>query len=265
MMRHPLICSLANLSVALVADIPNLAFGAVFDQSRYGYSANLPEGWRQIPPKILADYSDTVNRVSGGKIRQQYQDGYQRDFNGKWLIHPYILVQVQETGRVPEGQLRNLKPVRRGIEKGLGQAADGLGDVLSQAALGETLFDSTNKCLWMQFSANVAGVGPIKAVSCGFLTEKGVIYFHCYSKAAEFEELLPAFQRAMSSVGITETWRYKPHLGDQVGFDFGTVFRRTLYGALIGGVAGAIVWSVKKFQANRTSSGPRPPPLPPSG
>src|SRR6266566_9890293 len=232
MMCHPLICGLANLSLAVLALIPNPAFGAVFDQSAYGYSANFPEGWRQIPPQVLADYSDTVKRVSGGKVSQQYQDGYQRDFKGKWLIHPYILVQVKETGRVPEGQLRNMKPFRRGIEKGLGQAADGLGVVLSQAALGETVYDSTNKCLWMQFSANVAGVGPIKAVSCGFLTEKGVIYFHCYSKAAEFEELLPTFQRAMSSVGITEALRYKPHLGDPVGFDFGTVFRRTLYGAL---------------------------------
>ncbi len=260
-----LICGRASLSLAVAALIPHLAFGAAFDQSAYGYSANFPEGWRQIPAQVLVDYSDTVKRISGGRVSEKYQDGYQRDFKGKWLVHPYILVQVKETGRVPEGQLRNMKPVRRSIEKGLGQAADGMSVVLSQAALGETLYDSTNKCLWMEFSADVAGVGPIKALSCGFLTEKGVIYFHCYSRAAEFEDLLPTFQRAMSSVGITEALRYKPHLGDPVGFDFGSVFRWTLYGALIGGVAGVIIWLVKKFQAYRTSSGPRPPPLPPAG
>lgn len=251
---HLLVIALACLQTAALS-------AATVDEVARGFSIDLPRGWLTIPKETLDNYSDMMAVRSGGKVNERYQHGYQRGFNGQWLIHPYVLVQVKETGRVPDGQLRQMKPFHAGVERGLNKAAENLSGLLSGAALGETLYDATNHCIWMHFSAEVAGIGPIKAVTCGFLTEKGVIFFHCYAKAAEFDALLPAFQQLLASVKIAENLKYKSRLGDAAGFDFSKILRSTIIGGVVGGLVGLVVWLAKKLKPAKGGGSP-PPPVP---
>lgn len=238
---------------------------ATFDEKAHRFSITLPDGWQAIPKQVLDDYSEQVASRSGGKISEQYVLGYQRGYQGQWLAHPYILVQIKDSGRIPDGQLRQMKSFHAGAERGLNKASDSLGGLLTSAALGETLYDATNRCIWMHYTIDVAQVGQIKGVTCGFLTEKGMLLFHCYGRSSEFSALLPVFQRALALVNISEELKYQPRPGDRTGLDFSRVIRAAIIGGVIGGgvllVIGLVVWLARRKKPAAPAAFPPPPPL----
>lgn len=237
---------------------------ASFDEKAHGFTITLPDGWQAIPREILENYSAQMASRSGGKVKEQYALGYQRGYQGQWLVHPYILVQVKETGRIPDGQLRQMKSFHAGAERGLNKASDSLGGLLTSAALGETLYDATNRCIWMHYTIDLAGVGSIKGVTCGFLTEKGMLLFHCYGRSSEFSALLPVFQQALASVKISEALKYRPRLGDGAGLDFSRVIRAAIIGGIIGGsVLLALGLVVRLTRKKKPAPDPGFPPAPP--
>jgi hypothetical protein len=234
------------------------ASGGVVDYPADGFSVAVPEGWRAIPAEVLADYSANISKLAGGKFNETYQYGYQRDYQGEWLIHPYMLIQNKQMGRVPERHLAQMKQFRKGVEQGLDKAAKAMDGVFSDMSLGETFYDPTNKCLWIQISAAANEGAKFRGISCGHLTEKGILFFHFYAKESEFDSLLPTFTQVAGSVKIREGLKYVSRATDARGLDFGRVGRSALIGALIGAGVGLCAWAMKRF--GRKS----PPPLPPA-
>jgi hypothetical protein len=94
-------------------------------------------------------------------------------------------------------------------------------------------------------------------LTCGFLTQKGILSFHCYARTADFGGLLPIFQDLLNSVQLSPELRYQSRIYDRGGFDFGRVGRSALIGGIIGGLVGLISMLVKKRQSNKSG----PPPL----
>ena len=250
---------ISHLQVFLAAVlIATQASGAVVDCARDGFSVTVPDGWQAIPAQVLSDYSASISKLAGGKFNETYEYGYQRDYHGQWLLYPYMLVQVKEMGRVPEGQLAGMKQFRQGAAQGIEKAAKTLDGIVSDMSLGETFYDATNKCIWMQLSGTSSEGAKFRGITCGHLTEKGVLFFHFYARASEFESLLPIFNQVAASVNIRDGLKYVSRANDTGGFDFGRVRKSALTGALIGGVVGFCAWAIRKF--GRKS----PPPLPPA-
>jgi hypothetical protein len=237
--------------------------GAISDTRTDAFTIEPPAGWRTIPTEALKDYSSNIARLSGGKLQESYQFGYQRDFAGVWLAHPYLLVQINENGRVPEGQLKAMRQLRKGVERGFDLATNAINDAFSDLSLGETVYDPTNKCIWINFSADVAEVGKVRGVTCGYLTQKGAIFFHAYAKQAEFAALAPVFSKAFASVKLRNDLRYVSRPFDYFAFDFQRLSKNTLVGAAVGGVIGLALMLAKLFRSKRDPS-IGPPPLPPA-
>jgi len=233
----------------------------VIQQPQLGYTLTLPEGWEQIPNKAIQEQTRAVTATTGGQISQQYQDGFQQSAGGGWFQYPYVLVESRETGRVPEGQLARMKSMRPEMQNGLDSVSKKLNSIMSNMSLGETYYDATNKCILVRITMKVANVGEVEALTCGFLTEKGILTFHCYSTAAEFDKLLPVFQGLLKSVRLSDGLRYQPRLSDSIGFDFGRVGRSAFIGGAVGGLVGVAVWLKKKLQS-KGSHPTEPPPLP---
>src|SRR4030095_5736073 len=83
--------------------------GSVISQPRFGYSVTLLADWEQIPQPALDNYIRTINAIANSQFGQGYQDGFQRFANGAWFKYPYVLVQVTQSGRIPESQLARMK------------------------------------------------------------------------------------------------------------------------------------------------------------
>jgi hypothetical protein len=251
---HRLVCLVA---VALSAFAPGLVSGGtVIENPNHGYTLTLPDGWERIPGKAIEELVAKVAAAAGGKISEHYDDGFQQSAGGKWFQYPYVLVQARENGRIPEAKLAEMKSVREGMQKGLNEAEGKLSSLVSGLSLGDTFYDASNKCILIRFSMNAPNVGEIKALTCGFLTERGILLVHCYARAADFDRQLPIFQSILDSVRISEDLRYKPRLSDKIGFDVSQSLRSGLIGGLIGGAVGVIMWLTKRKKTQG------PPPLP---
>jgi hypothetical protein len=254
-----LICFVAAFQFA---SISGLVFaGTVIHQPQLGYSLTMPDGWEQIPTKAIEEQMQAAAAATGTQMSQRYDDGFQRANGGDYFQHPYIMVQVKENGRMPEQQLTKMKSVRAGLQTGLDSASKKLAPVISNMTLGESYYDADNECVLIRMSMNLEIIGEVKALTCCFLTERGMLLFHCYSKAAEFDTQLLVFQDLLKSVKISDDLKYKPRLGDSIGLDFGRIGRSTLIGGVIGGLFGVVFWLKKKIQ-NKQPQSTEPPPLP---
>ena len=120
-------------------------------------------------------------------------------------------------------------------------------------SLGETVYDPSNKCIWMNFSGNAANVGGFKAVACGFLTRKGMVVFNCYAQTADFDQRLAEFNSILATVKISDDMQYQPGLGRRGGFDFARVMNSGLIGGMIGAAVGLVMWLAKK---KKSAGGP---------
>lgn len=257
-LHYPLV-RLATVGV-FVGLVLSVAAGQFIDQPKLGYSVTLPDDWVQLPYTVVSNYTRTIQKMANGGFNESYDDGFQRSAQGQWFKYPYILVQIKETGRVPERQLAQMKTLRSDVQRGADMAAKKLSAVVSDMSVGDTYYDATNKCILVRSTASVAGVGDIKALTCGYLTERGIIFFHCYALSGQFDDLLPVFQKLLRSVRIKDGLRYRPHLSDRTGFDFGRVGRSGLIGGVVGGLAGLVLGLFKMIQKKGQKKGP--PPLP---
>ena len=254
-----------SVASALIASAPLcVAEGKTISQPRLGYTLTLPAGWEEIPGPAIEEQTRSVLAAAQGRMAQHFDDGFQRSGSLKWLQYPYILVQVKETGRVPEGRLTHMKMLRYGIQTGMDTTGKKLNSIVSNLSLGDTYYDPTNKCLLIRMSVNVARVGEVRALTRGFLTEKGMLLFHCYAPALEFDSQLPEFQEILDSVRLSDELRYKPRLGDSIGVDFSRVARSAFVCGITAGLiglGGLAVFAMKRLAARKTPS-PGPPPLP---
>ena len=235
--------------------------GTVIQQPRFGYTLTLPDGWEQMPIKIIEEQMKVVTAATDGQVAQHYDDGYQQSAGGQWFQYPYILVQANEKGRVTEAQLGQMKSFRSALQKGADQTEEKLSSVISDMSLGETFYDTTNKCILIRFSMNVADIGEVKALTCGFLTQKGLLLFHCYTRASEFDAQLPIFQSMLKTVALSEELRYKSRLGDGISLALRRIGGSTLIGGIVGGLIGILFLLKKKAQSKKSQS-IEPLPLP---
>jgi len=233
--------------------------GTSLHQARYGYSVVLPDGWEQIPIEVINAQTRAITTMATSPLGQHYEDGFQQSAQGKWFHCPFVLVQVKETGRVPEAQFTRMKSLSANVKKDMDIASEKLAKIVSGMSLGDTYYDPSNKCLWVRMSMNVGSVGEVRAVTCSFLTEKGWVSFFCYENAAEFDRQLATFLELLRSVQFTEALRYKPHYGDHFGFDFSRLGRSVVVGGLSGGLIWLAIRLMKKQQAKKPPV--EPPPL----
>ncbi len=223
----------------------------VVPQPQYGYTVTLPQGWTQIPTDVIDRQMRALNDVTGAKMPQKFVDGFQ-PAGRPWFQYPYILVQAKETGPISEEQLRTMKSFQSGLQKGLDETKKKLSSVISESSLGETVYDPSNKCVWISFSMNAVNVGAIKAVTCGFLTRKGMVAFNCYARTADFDQRLAEFNSILATVRISDDMQYQPGLGRR-GFDLSQVMRSGLIGGMAGAVIGLVMWLMKK---KKSAGGP---------
>lgn len=174
-----------------------------------GFSLKLPSDWIEIPRDVVDGLGEGIEQVNPNIKRQVYDYGFHRKPSEKRLTYPYILVQVQDVGRVPERQLKKMKTIQKQMNE-VGETFEkGFGTLVSSMRSGETIYDPERHVLWSRFSGDLSGVGEVRSLTGTVLTSKGVINIHCYSRGEDFEKYTPTFQAIVQSVSLDKDLKYK--------------------------------------------------------
>lgn len=215
------------------------------------YEISVPNNWIEIPQDILQQYQIAVFQTTGQ--RHEYDYGYQSQDVLNWLEHPYALIQIKRSGRIPEGQLKNYKKLDSAFQEGLEELKESTGDIFSDMSQGETLYDSNDHVLWSNISMDVTGVGTIQSIVALKLTEYGYIQFMGYSTSDEFSTYSPLFKKMVRSITTSEVDQYKPKLTDNAPSIFGINLAEVIIAGVIGAaLAGALVLLKKLLKKNST-------------
>jgi hypothetical protein len=105
------------------------------------------------------------------------------------------------------------------IEKGLGalnkekvikETEGAFNGLMKNTALNEMVLDRDHNRVLTRIQQDVAIIGKIQGISAGFLGKDGIVFLHCYDKAASFPATLPNFQAMLDSFQYDEGFAFQP-------------------------------------------------------
>jgi len=206
-----------------------------------GFTISLPADWVPIPKDALDRVSQNLAKRAPKAERQTYDYGFQLPMKKHWLEYPVILVQVKRTGRIPEAQLKSIMRTDEEVKKGVKKAQDSMSSVVSNAQVGETVYEPTTHILWVKLSMEAQKVGTVKVVSASVLTEEGIITIAGSAPAADFDKYAPIFEAVARSIVVADNLKYRPRVMDAFPLSGQTnptvVFWGILIGVLFSGLA----------------------------
>jgi len=223
-------------------------------ETDHNFSVVLPDDWVEAPSEVLRNVESGISELSGGANKQRYDYGYQLSSADAWFEHPYIFVQVNGNGRVPEGQLTQYEKVEAALRSSVEEASESFGAVLSETKPGETIYDEREHVLWSTFTTNVQGIGAVNGLAAVKLTEFGFIRLMGYSTEDTYEKYSPIFRQAVHTLVIPDEYQYRPRLTDHAptvwGINLGQSAIAGLVSGLLGGVV-ALIGYLKKKRSRR--------------
>jgi hypothetical protein len=179
-----------------------------YDYPDKGFSIKLPDNWVEIPDSILA-IALAQNPIMEEKHKGKLTCGYQLKSAARWFEYPYILISIENMGKMPEQELLAYEQiyseaVKKEIDKGVKKS-----DFINSFDVGKMYYDPELKILWWKTQAHVVEYGPIFSLSGMIPTEKGVIQIICYCRQPESQVYSPVFESTIKSVIVSEALEYK--------------------------------------------------------
>ena len=90
--RHLILLSSTVLILVALVQSPICVAGQ-FHSSSYGYTIDVPQGWVQIPQKVLQEMVRALQKQKGSAV-VIYDTGFQLDSANRWFEYPYVLIQA---------------------------------------------------------------------------------------------------------------------------------------------------------------------------
>ncbi len=220
-----------------------------------GFTMYLPDDWEEIPNEVLKRHSEKVSELMPQIGKQVYNYGFQSAPEDNWMTHPYILVQVKRTGRIPEEELEKYKQVHEVLSEHIGEVEDIVSSILSNTQFGEPLYDAENRILWMNISFDLQQIGRVNAQIAVKLTGFGVIQVTGYATEDTFSTYQPLFQKIARQINLDNSIKYKPEPAGNIPTDgvinTDNTLKVIIWGTIICGTIGLIVCLLK--MGRRTS------------
>ncbi len=203
-----------KLKVFLALAITILVFGIAHGgklHHKKGFSITIPDGWIEIPRKVIDTFENEISRQAPNAQRQHYDYGFQLESSNNWFEYPYILIQVMDIGRIPESQLEKLEkyPIKDTVDK----SKKDLSSLMSDVQVGKMYHDKQGRIIWMRIESKVVNIGMVSGLSGMMPTEKGFIQIAGYSLKNDFSNYEQIFRSVCMSVLPEPDLVYKPKWG----------------------------------------------------
>lgn len=173
-----------------------------------GFTVKMSEKWKKIPKKVLDAYSKALEQFAPDMQKQVYDYGFQLASNENWLIYPYILIQVKNTGKVLKRELRNLKRFQYNVELSTSNASKAFGKAISVLNSGGMIYDEANHIVFSIITMDVEKTGKVKGLISVILTNQGSINLYGYALESEFDKYSEFYINVAKNIQVNETLRY---------------------------------------------------------
>lgn len=203
------------------------------------FTLSLPDGWVEIPQNVLSTMQAELKRQAPNAKIPKYDYGFQRETSNKWIEYPYILIQVVNTGRIQEHQLKSMPKID--LNERLKDRTTTLQSIMSNAVVGKMQYDEAAHIVWITTQSDVVNVGKIQGLSGLIPTEKGFVQVHAYSTEPDFQNYLPIFRQIITSTTVSPDLAYKPRWSDSSSTRSGIDWEQIAINAIIGGVMGGLI------------------------
>ena len=201
------------ISVVFVS--ASIASGTEFTQrfnAKEGFTLKLPHNWVRIPGEILDEHSRKLQLAAPDAEKSAYDYGFQLSGAGHWFACPYILIWLNNTGRIPEGKMKKLSKENKRVGEGSKPIEERISGI-PNTVVGEVLYDSDDHTLWMTFMAEPEKVKGLIATK---LTQEGCIQVVCYVNDQDFNEYRKLFEDIVKNIYLSEDLEYKPRITDSI-------------------------------------------------
>jgi len=233
------------------------SFGADLNQkvtTPSGIVLYLPVQWQQIPKDILTAQFEEAFRQNPDLRKQMYEDGFQAPAE-QWFSYPYLLVQSVHTGRIFETAFKKVPKLDEVFDAKVQETAQSLSATVD-AVTGKAVYDSNQRILWTSAKANYLGIGNIKMLAGGHLSEDGIVQIYCYAREEDFSRYENLFHQIISRVDLPPGIRYVPRITDKMSpvinsINWDKALSKGIVGAVVGGIAGLILALMRRKKKSR--------------
>lgn len=180
------------------------------------FAISLPNGWMEIPQEVLQAAPSVMKDKNPNFDIPIYDYGFQLQSSQNWMEFPYVLVEVKNSGRISEFQLKKMLKDNWTNYDGVKKQAKALEEIMSGVAFDGKQYDEASHTLWATLRAEFSGYGNMQAIGVIILTESGYIQFYAYSWEAHFQHYLPIFRQMLSSIVLPPHLAYKPRWNDNI-------------------------------------------------
>jgi hypothetical protein len=225
----------------------SIANGSEFHKN--GFSISLPDEWVEIPEDVIDTTEEKLAKLNPNAQMPKADYGFQLSSSKNWFEYPYILIIINNSGRIPESQLKKLEEYP--FKKVFNETQNELSSIISDLEAGKIVYDKQAKLMWMRTEANVPPEGLISGISCMVPTETGFIQISGYSLRDNFPIYEAIFQSVALSVSPEPQLAYKSKWSDSLppalaGIDWGKVAGKAIVYGLIGGIIALIIGFKKR-------------------
>lgn len=202
------------------------------------YTILLPSGWIEIPKEVITAKVQELKQASkGGATIPNYERAYQMEESSTWFEYPYILVDVNRSGKIPSKDLDKLDQID--ISSAKDKLINDFSDLISNAEFGKMHYEKGSYVAWLKTRFETAGSDVLEGISGMVLTNEGYIQISGFATQGDFATLIPIVQKMVRTTKISDRLKYSENLLDGVpflsGVDWWSVFLAGLKGAIAGG------------------------------
>ncbi|MDM8549145.1 hypothetical protein QUF72_03670 [Desulfobacterales bacterium HSG2] len=177
----------------------------------HGFTVVLTERWTEVPKDFLEKFRLFTKQIAGKtKFPESSWDyAYQVSGSRSMFKYPFILIHVEETGKVSEASLKESE-LRAKLKEGL-KKTEMHSNVckLSDAELGESFYDSDNHILFSEARMNIQDTGTVVGLSASRLTERGVIHFMGYALEPGADRHIEFYKNVVRKIKLSELLAYR--------------------------------------------------------
>ena len=210
------------------------------------FSLTLPNGWEEIPQNVIEEYVKLMQEQATESITMNYEAGFQLEDSPEWFTYPYIVIQINQKGKVPEAEFQKYMLSQKGketMEKGATEVKEAFPLLINNLKFGESTYDRTKHIFFTKVRINVAYVGNTTGISAICLSKEGYVQINFYSLEQDFQKYLLYFEELINSFKFDKGYEYKrPTFFEK--FSIPKILIAALRGYIKGLIIGALIAAI---------------------
>lgn len=171
------------------------------------FSITLPDEWEELPKDIIMEREKELTQQFPKLKIPHYDYVFQLNSATRYYEYPYIIIQVNNKGRIPDSELDKME--RHSPKRQLEQIEQHSSSKLSDIKMGKMYYDVTAGIVWFKAESTVSGIGQVAILSGLVLTGNGSIQVVGSSLKDNFQIYEPVFQQAIISVTPIQQLKYR--------------------------------------------------------